>query len=373
MRIAISAESFLPRTNGVANSVAHVARSLTDLGHTCLIIAPDTYTATHADGVPVHRVRSVQLPLVHDVDIAVTSTARLADVLRDFGPDVVHLASPFVLGRKVLAAARACDVATVAVYQTHVAGFAHHYGLAGMSFLADSVVRSIHRAADLTLAPSRHCVDYLDRLGVERIRLWGRGVDLRRFSPSRRSPSLRAAWSQEGRPVVGYLGRLAPEKRVEMLAGLAASDDVRVVIVGDGPCRAELQHLMPKALFTGRLLGDDLADAVASMDAMVAPGEVETFCQVVQESMAAGVPVVAPAVGGPVDLIRHEWSGLLYPPGDRAAMEAMVRRALFDEVLAFRMRRTAMQQVASRSWAALTAELVGHFDDVTRSVHKAAA
>lgn len=365
VRIAISAESFLPRTNGVANSVAHVARSLRHLGHDCLIIAPDTFPGRDFEGMPVHRVRSVQIPGVHDVDIAVTSTAKMSAELEAFNPDVVHLASPFVLGRQVLAAARANGIPAVAIYQTHVAGFAHHYGLSGVSFLADSIVRAVHRSADLTLAPSRQCVDYLTGLGVPRIRLWGRGVDLARFSPTRRSRELRDRWSPDGRPVVGFVGRLAPEKGVHMLAGLAASDEVRVVIVGDGPMRGELARLMPQAVFMDRLLGDDLVTAVASMDVLVAPGELETFCQVVQEGMASGVPVVAPAIGGPLDLVEHGETGLLYPPGDRLALEDHVRRVVTDEVLAARLRRNGLEQVSTKSWLAITNELLGHYSDVT--------
>jgi phosphatidylinositol alpha 1,6-mannosyltransferase len=343
------------------------------MGHQCLIIAPDTFPRRDFDGILVHRVRSVKIPGVHDVDVAVTSTARLCAELEAFAPDVVHLASPFVLGRQVLAASRACGIPSVAVYQTHVAGFAQHYGLSGVSFLADSIVRGVHRAADLTLAPSRQCVDYLAGLGVQRIRLWGRGVDLGRFTPMRRSRALRERWSPDGRPVVGYVGRLAPEKSVNMLAGLAASGDVRVVIVGDGPMRGELSRLMPHARFTDRLLGDDLVTAVASMDVLVAPGELETFCQVVQEAMASGVPVVAPAVGGPLDLVTPNETGLLYAPGDRRGMEALVRRVAFDEVLAARLRRGGREQVASRSWLAVTHELMGHYSEVTGRVLTPAA
>jgi phosphatidylinositol alpha 1,6-mannosyltransferase len=343
------------------------------MGHHCLIIAPDTFPHRDFEGIPVHRVRSVQIPGVHDVDVAVTTSARLSAELEAFAPDVVHLASPFVLGRQVLAAARACRVPAVAVYQTHVAGFAHHYGLSGVAFLAESIVRGVHRSADLTLAPSRQCVDYLAGLGVQRIRLWGRGVDLGRFSPERRSRALREQWSPDGRPVVGFVGRLAPEKGVHMLAGLAASVDIRVVIVGDGPMRSELGRLMPHACFTDRLLGDDLVTAVASMDVLVAPGELETFCQVVQEAMASGVPVVAPAVGGPLDLVAHDKTGMLYAPGDRRGMEALVRRVAFDEVLAARLRRSGLEQVASRSWLAVTHELMEHYSEVTGRVLTPAA
>ncbi|HBJ72418.1 MAG TPA: hypothetical protein DDY88_01585, partial [Actinobacteria bacterium] len=105
-------------------------------------------------------------------------------VLDEFGATVVHLASPLVLGRKVLKAARALHIPSVAIFQTHVSGFANHYRLGSASFLADSVIRQIHQHADLTLAPSRASEHYLQGLQVERIRIWGRGVDLEQFSPA---------------------------------------------------------------------------------------------------------------------------------------------------------------------------------------------
>ena len=132
-----------------------------------------------------------------------------------------------------------------------------------------------------------------------------------RFAPSARSEALRRQWSPLGKPVVGFVGRLAPEKHVERLVGLAANDAVQLVIVGDGVDRSKLQSAMPTAVFTGALYGDELAAAYASMDVFVHPGEHETFCQVVQEALASGLPVIAPDAGGPRDLVTPWRTGLL--------------------------------------------------------------
>ncbi len=361
MRVAIAAESFSPRVNGVANSVVQVARELHRRAIPCLIIAPDRYLHEEFEGIPVHRVRSFELPGVHDVDIAVPRTSQMARLLSDFGATVVHLASPMVLGRKVLNAARSMQLPTVAIFQTHVSGFANHYRLGSASFLADTVTRRIHQHADLTLAPSRASADYLRTLHVDRIRLWGRGVDLAQFSARRGEPSPLVPPKSPGLPRVGFVGRLAPEKNVHMLAGLAASPDIEVLIVGDGPSRQELQGLMPRAQFVGRLTGADLAAAYASLDVLVASGELETFCQVIQEGTASAVPVVAPRAGGPVDLIDDGRTGLLYRPGSQASMEAQVVRLLSDEGLRASIVEAALAQVSQRSWQQLTDELIEHY------------
>ena len=364
MRVVISAESFFPRTNGVANSVAQVSRELSKRDIPCLIIAPDSYAHDDFEGTPVHRVRSVELPGVHDVDIALASSHAIERELRRFQPTVVHLASPMTLGRQVLHAAQRLDVPTVAVFQTDVAGFAEHYRMGSVSFLADAVVRRIHRQATLTLAPSQASLDYLRGIQVHSIRSWGRGVDLDRFSPDCRSEQFRSM-AGRGQPLVGYVGRLAPEKNIGILASLARAGDVRVVVVGDGPSRRALTEAMPGALFTGRLDGAALATAFASFDVVVATGENETFCQVIQEAMASGTPVVAPRIGGPVDLIDQGVTGLFYEPGDAQGLQAQVRSLLNDDQLRRGMGGAARAKVTGRSWGALTEELIQHFRAVT--------
>ena len=365
MRIAIAAESFLPRANGVSNSVVQVSRHLRRRGIPCLIIAPDSYPDDHFEGTPVHRVRSVEIPGVHDVDITVSSGQAMREIIEGFGATSVHLASPFVLGWQALTGAQLADVPVIAAFQTHISGFAHHYGFSPVAFLADSVVRRIHRNAQLNLAPSRDSVDYLRGLGISRIATWGRGVDLSQFDPALRSTELRSSWNAGDRKVVGFVGRLAPEKNAHLLAGFARNRDLSVVIVGDGPNRHTLEKQMPQATFTGRLTGRDLAAAIASMDVLVAPGELETFCQVVQEGMASGVPVVAPSIGGPRDLIEHEITGLLYRPGSSDDMSAQVSRLLSDELLHARVSKAAHSWVQGRTWEALGDQLIEHHRQVT--------
>ena len=347
--------------NGVVNSVIQVARYLRDQGVPVLIIAPDLAGPREFEGIPVERVRSVTLPGVHDFDVSVATHARVARIMEAFQPTVVHLASPFVLGARVAATASAMGIPSVAVFQTDIAGYAQHYGMAPLAFIADAVIKKIHGSAAINLVPSTACESYLTGLGVDNVHVWRRGVDQALFNPARRSLDLRRQWDAEGRTVVGYLGRLAPEKNVHSLSLVAARPDMRVVIVGEGPCRDELQSLMPHAVFTGRLAGEDLGAAAASFDVLVAPGEHETFCQVVQEGMASGVPVVAPAIGGPLDLIDTGVNGFLYPAGNPAAMVECVAQLAHDDMLRHRFAAAGLLAVENRSWRALGHELYDQY------------
>lgn len=361
MRVAIVAESFLPHVNGVSNSVVRILEHLRRTGHEALVIAPDTPPGQPRaerihDGIRVHRVPSRMFPKVTSLPLGVP-LPRLVRVLRGFEPDVVHLASPALLGYGGLQAARRLDVPTVAVFQTDVAGFATAYGVRVASRAVWAWLRHLHRLADRTLAPSTSAMEDLVAHRVPRVYRWERGVDITKFVPSARDQALRRQWAPDGKPIVGYVGRLAPEKHVERLARLA--DDVRLVIVGDGVDRAKLQSAMPTAVFTGALYGDELAAAYASMDVFVHPGEHETFCQTVQEALASGLPVIAPDAGGPRDLISPCRTGLLLGVCEFEQRLPTAVAHLIDERPRYSV--AARRSVLSRSWPAVCDELLDHY------------
>ncbi|MEU4656986.1 glycosyltransferase family 1 protein [Streptomyces sp. NPDC023723] len=365
MRVVIVTESFPPDVNGVAHCALQTARHLVDSGHAPLVVAPAPAPGTRPDPCapcPVVHVPSLPLPGYPQVRVALPSR-RVAAAIAAHRADVVHLASPFVLGVRGMAAAARLGVPAVAVYQTDLAGYARTYMGAGEA-AAWRRIRSVHSAADLTLAPSSAALNDLETHGVPRVRLWPRGVDTARFRPELRDAALRRALAPNGELIVGYVGRLAPEKQVELLAGACALDGVRVVIVGDGPSRAGLEQALPGAVFLGRRTGDDLARLFASLDVFAHTGPFETFCQTVQEAMASGVPVVAPAAGGPLDLVEHGRTGLLVPPRDADAVRDAVAALAAGPALRSAFGTAGRAAVEGRTWAAVGDRLIGHYADV---------
>ena len=287
---------------------------------------------------------------------------RMLSVLRGFDPDVIHLASPALLGYGGVRAGRYLGVPTVAVYQTDVPGFAASYGIPMTTRAAWAWFRHLHRLADRTLAPSTVTMESLVAHRFPRVHRWARGVDVLRYAPSARDEALRQHWSPQGKPIVGFVGRLAPEKHVERLIALAAGDAVQLVIVGDGVDERKLQSAMPTAVFTGALYGEQLAAAYASMDVFVHTGEHETFCQVVQEAMASGLPVIAPDAGGPRDLVAPYRTGLLLPVDEfEARLPAAVAHLLAERP---RYAQAARRSVLGRSWPVICEELLGHYEAV---------
>ncbi|MGB3440356.1 MAG: glycosyltransferase family 1 protein [Actinophytocola sp.] len=369
MRVAIVTESFLPQVNGVTNSVLRVVEHLLPRGHDAMVVAPgpgqERYR--HAE---VHRVRAVDLPAISSLPIGVPSP-RVHAALSEFEPDIVHLASPFVLGAAGLRSARRLGVPTVAVYQTDVAGFAAAYGLKHGARAAWRWIRKLHAGADRTLAPSHASVRALTEHGVPRVHRWARGVDTELFAPHRADLRLKARLAPNNELLVGYVGRLAPEKQVHRLATLNGLPGVRVVVVGDGPEEENLRRLLPDAAFLGFRTGTELATAYASLDVFVHTGPYETFCQAAQEALASGLPVLAPDAGGPRDLVAHDRTGYLLEPYDdhRFAGELWSYVELLRERgLRRRLGVAARESVLPRTWAAVCDELLGHYEQVSASV-----
>lgn len=365
MRVVIVTESFPPDVNGVAHCALQTARQLACRGHRPLVVAPATSAGPGADAgapCPVVRVPSLPLPGYPQVRVALPSR-RVAAALVGHRAQVVHLASPFVLGARGMAAAGRLGIPAVAVYQTDLGGYARTYVGMGES-TAWRRIRAVHAAADRTLAPSTAALRDLEAHGVPRVRLWPRGVDTVRFRPALRDAALRRALAPAGELIVGYVGRLAPEKRVELLAGVCALEGVRVVVVGDGPSEGAVRAALPEATVLGRRTGPELARIFASLDLFVHTGPLETFCQTVQEAMASGVPVIAPAAGGPLDLVVPGRTGVLVPPDDAAAVRDAVWALAADPGLRAAYGAAGRAAVAERTWDAVGEQLVGHYEEV---------
>jgi len=319
MRVAIVTESFLPHVNGVTNTVRHTADRLLQRGHQVLIIAPGPGPTSHGDAEVV-RVRSVPLPGYRSFTLGLPD-AVVERAIATFAPDVVHLASPIMLGAVGLRAARRLGIPTVAVYQTDVGAFVRQYHLRAALPVIEKWVAHIHRRSTRTLAPSSTSYEQLAALGVPNLHVWRRGVSLDLFGRRHLSREVHQRFAGgPGTVVIGYVGRLAAEKQVRRLVELADLPGTRLVVIGDGPMRPWLEDHLPGVTFTGMLGGAELATAFASLDVFVHTGEAETFCQTVQEAQASGVPVVAPGAGGPLDLIEHGRTGLLYDPRDPSSL-----------------------------------------------------
>jgi phosphatidylinositol alpha 1,6-mannosyltransferase len=368
MRIAVVTEAFLPQVNGVTNSVLRLLEFCKAQGHDVLIIAPESEGApSEYLGYKIKHVPSISMKKL--IPMAVPKKY-LEPLLEGFAPDVIHLASPIFLGHYVARIARKMGIPTVSVYQTDIAGFARHYGLTIAHNTLKKWVSRIHQASDITLAPSKWACRDLEQSGVKNVRLWKRGVDLVNFTPSRRDESLRANIAGgKKKLIIGYVGRIANEKRIDDLKILNQQGDIQLVIVGDGPAAPRIKRELPGARFVGYQSGTELARYVASFDIFVHTGKHETFCQGIQEALASGVPVIGPDTGGPVDLIEHGITGLLIDTADPhellEAVATLRNHSSFDL-----MQLAARRSVEHRTWDYINSQLISHYQDAIDQVSR---
>lgn len=359
LRIAVVAESFLPQINGVTNSVLRILDFFKNNGHEALIIAPDSAGGpSEYAGFEILRVPALNVKGL--IPIALPQQFAKSRVL-NFNPDVIHLASPALLGNYVARFARKNEIPTLSVYQTDLAGFANHYGFQIANTTLNKFVGRVHSNSDRTLAPSTSACNYLNDLGVPDVELWRRGVDAERFRPENRDEALRNSLlgNRPDRTLIGYVGRLAHEKRLEDLISLDEQDDVQLVIVGDGPIRARLERKLPNAIFTGFKNGEDLARMYASLDIFIHTGQHETFCQSIQEALASGVPVIAPNSGGPIDLVENGKTGYLINTGNPKEIKRVVK--LIQEGDTAGWRENTRNSVVNRTWQSINQELIKHY------------
>jgi phosphatidylinositol alpha 1,6-mannosyltransferase len=363
MRVAVISESPVDFANGVANSVVRTLEHLKRHGHDALVVAPSPVPPDVA-GFPAVGVRSVPLPRYRSYRLGLSTMSYLHGVLAGYRPHIVHLAGPALIGTSAMRAAKRLGLPTVAVFQTDAAGFAARHGFGVFGPFIWRELRRVHDAADLNLVPSTDTRRQLEERGFRRMALWRRGVDTEKFNPAHRDEELRRSLAPGGQTLLGYVGRLSREKRVHLLAHLDGIPNTRLVIVGDGPDAALLRRRLPDAVMTGLQRGEQLSKLVASLDVFVHTGANETYCQAVQEALAAGVPVVAPAAGGPIDLVQPGRTGFLFAPDDTASLRTSVARLAERPDLRAEMGRKARVSVEHRTWTAIGDELLEHYRTV---------
>lgn len=370
-RVAIFAEAFLPKIDGVSKTAVIVTRHLQQTGREVIIFTPDNNgnTPDALGPTPVVAVPSLEIPFVPETKVGFPSIT-VNTYLDEFRPDIIHLFSPAMMSLSGVWFGRTNAVPIVANYQTDLPGYATRYGLNLFSEPVKEALRALHNQAEVNLVPSHTTIRQLREWGFPRLRHWARGVDRDRFNPGKRSDEMHRRLLG-GRPddslLVLYVGRLAAEKRVDLLIEAAQLEGVALAIVGDGEQRAEMEALYgDDATFTGYLFGEELAAAYASADAFAFTGTNETFGQVVMEGMASGLPAVVVNSGGVVDQVLDGINGYICQL-DPAAFARRIATLRDNPAQRARMAERALEYARQRPWEALMAELEGYYAEAWRA------
>lgn len=369
MRLALFTDTYVPDTNGVAGTLHRLSNQLNHKGIEHLLLTPQSVIeGNHA--APARSVTNIPFFLYPECRIALPNRRSIHQELKAFQPDLLHIATPFNMGLLGLRYALKHQLPHVISYHTHFDRYLEYYRLNSIIPLYWKYIQWFHRACDSTLAPSQETLNSLQSKGIQRLKLWSRGIDCNLYSPDKRSSDIHTRYNITAPLILLYVGRIAPEKDIATLT-LAMQQlpehmqsRVHWIIVGDGPLLPKMRmQSPPNVTFTGYLHGEELAVMYASADLFVFPSSTETFGNVVLEAMASGLPVLAANGGGVKDLVAHHRSGVLFEPGQA---DALIREICLwgDHMeqlrnMGFEGRKLAEQ----RSWDHIFDGLIGDYEE----------
>ena len=375
LRIALISETFPPEINGVANTLGRLAAGLLQLGHRVQVVRPRQHVddGRHSDD-ELLLTRGWPLPGYPGLQWGQSCLHKLLRHWRRLRPDVLYIATEGPLGLAALRAARRLRIPALSGFHTNFQQYSAHYGLGPLTRLVTAYLRWFHNRTQRTLVPSASQALELERRGFAHLAQLARGVDGQLFQPGRRDDALRREWGLGEQDIaVLHVGRLAAEKNLGLLG--RAFNQLRtahpqlklsLVIVGDGPQRAQLARELPDAIFCGLQRGEELARHYASGDLFLFPSLSETFGNVVLEALASGLAVVAYDQAAAAQHIRHGHDGALAIPGDEADFIDAASWLLEDREHLRRVRLNARQHAGRLEWRSIVERFEGYLLEAIR-------
>ena len=358
MRICIFTNTFLPHVGGVARSVRTFLEDFRRMGHRVLVIAPEFPEGPAPRSIErsVERVPAWQKFNGSDFSVSLPLGAALSERVAQFQPDILHAQHPFLLGDTALRLGAMHGVPVVFTHHTLYEQYTHYvpFDSAPLQAFVSELATRFANCCQGVIAPSDSLAALMAERGVTApVRVIPTGIDTRKFAAAAREPWRRKLGLQRDEVLIGHVGRLAVEKNLPFLAQaltrtLAREPRARVLIVGDGPAREEIEAIFARRRvsqrvhFAGKLTGDPLREAYAAMDLFAFSSQSETQGMVLAEAMSAGSPVVALDASGARDVVRDRVNGRLLPAD--ATPETMARtltRAVREPELRARWREGA--------------------------------
>lgn len=334
LRIAMVTETYPPEVNGVAVTLAKLVDGLHEREHDIQLIRPRQGVDGQAIGETRFEevlTRGLPIPRYPHLRMGLPSKRALVKMWSHQRPDVVHVATEGPLGWSALNAAMHLDIPVTSDFRTNFHAYSKHYGVGWLKRPIMGYLRKFHNRCRSTMVPTHALRRDLEAAGFRHLAVVSRGVDTERYSPAWRSLSLRQSWGvADDDLVVSYVGRLAAEKNLALAvqafeAIRAVMPRARLLLVGDGPLRAELKGLLPGTIFAGQQRGQALAEHYASADIFLFPSVTETFGNVVTEAMASGLAIVSYDLAAAAEHIVNHASGIVIPADQE---QAFVRAAV---------------------------------------------
>jgi len=361
VKLTLVTETFPPEVNGVAMTLQRLVTALAARGHVVEVVRPRQSKSDTPASSPYAEllVPGLPCPGYAELKIGLPVNLRLKKRWRANPPDIVHVATEGPLGFAALQAARRLGIPVSSSFHTNFHAYSRHYKVGFLHDAGLAYFRWFHNRAACTFAPSADVVAALGNSGFKNLHLLGRGVDTKQFDPAHRDHELRQSWGAgPDTPVAICVGRLAAEKNLNLVVETWASlrvnqPDLKLVLVGDGPMRAEFKKRHPDVHFAGVQRGEALARHYASGDLFLFASVTETFGNVVTEALASGLVLVAYDYAAARANVRDGVNGLLAKFDDPAAFRATAERSMAMREKWTQLRKSARQATLPMSWDAI--------------------
>jgi phosphatidylinositol alpha 1,6-mannosyltransferase len=365
LRIALFSGNYNYVRDGANQALNRLAEYLLRQGAQFRAYSPVVaHPAFEATGDMV-SVPSMPIPLRPEYRLPLALTPGIRRDLAEFQPNIVHIASPDIVAHRAVSWARRHDVAAIASIHTRFETYLAYYHLQMLEPAARAIMRRLYRRCDAIVAPAESMATVLRAQRMNRdISIWTRGVDRQQFHPGRRDMAWRRGLGIKDQSlVISFLGRLVIEKGLDVFADaidVLVDRGVKhqVLVIGDGPARTWFEQRLPKGIFIGQQVGDDLARSLACSDIFFNPSITETFGNVTLEAMACGLPVVAAVATGATSLVRDGQTGTLVEPSDIEAFADALERYAKDAELRRRHGEAGLAYAQTMDWDRINSAVV---------------
>ncbi|MDB5697854.1 MAG: group 1 glycosyl transferase [Alphaproteobacteria bacterium] len=322
LRIALFSGNYNYVRDGANQALNRLVEFLLRSGAAVRIYSPTVEKPAFPPNGDVVSVPAIGVPRRAEYRAPILLPPSVKRDIRNFRPNIFHVASPELLGHRAVTLAHKLDVPVVASVHTRFETYFRYYGLAFLEPLIEAGLRRFYRRCDAIFAPSESMAQLLRerRMNFD-VGIWTRGIDREIFDPQRRDLAWRRSLGiADDVPVIGFAGRLVMEKGLDVFSDTIDRLERRqvrhkVLVVGEGPARDWFERRLPNGVFVGFQRGGDLGRAIASMDMLFNPSMTETFGNVTLEAMAVGIPVVAAIATGSLSLVDDGRTGRLIRGG----------------------------------------------------------
>jgi glycosyltransferase involved in cell wall biosynthesis len=355
MKIAVFTDTYSPQINGVTNTLTKLVHFFKQSGIIYQIYAP---RYEHKDlEQNINRYYSLKFFLYPESRVTVPSLSHIQSSLYNFKPDLIHLMTECNMGLGGLHLSRKLGIPAISNYSTN---FTLYTGYFKLSFLEQAVwnyLRWFHMQSPVTLCPSMTTKQLLADHGIDNTTIFSRGIDCSQFHPRHKNYNLLKSLGILGKTVFLYVGRLSPEKDLDVLwesyqyLHYLYPEQTALIVTGEGPLLKKCKSMLPPdTIYTGFLRGIELSEIYASADIFLASSSSETFGNVVLEAMASGLAVIGADTGGIGEIIRHRITGLKFKSRNSKELTDCMIELMKDIDLRDYLKSNAWEYALHNTW-----------------------